>query len=403
MRIRYWSLALVAVFAASGCVIGDGINDDADSLDWTWTIVDYGDPSIGYDCADVGAAYTRLTIDDADGVVHEFYWLCEGGAGTWDADEEEGEPLIAGGNASVTADLVTDQDVVLSTITFNFEFDGIINDVDPVEFQVDTWDPEAEADASIAWQWMFGPDEASAEWPTEQQCDDAHVDYVNLWIWNPVVEQWWTDLSWTEFPCHAVDHQDGYDPWAGLWLEDFLQAGSYKFFLGLYAEATYEEGGETTDVLLYYDTRGTSDDPAGSGDLLADEDTADDYNDLGVSYFDVEEEVFGVLKVNLLWGQSQGGTFDSCFDSNVAIMGFLLRNDGWVAAEVPLSDGIECLDWLVFEEVPILMDPYELLVSGISDADQFLWYNLCTGLDPEVGAVDEVEGYACEIVNQLSQ
>lgn len=412
MRIRYWSLALVAVFAASGCVIGTP-SEDADSLDWTWTIVDNSDNTIGYSCADIGADYTRLTINDADGVVHEFVWECAGGNGTWDADEEAGEALIVGGNASVTADLLTFSELVedagvLSTITFDFEFDGIINDLGAVEFAVDMWDPEAEADASIWWQWQFAEeciafeDTVDDDWPTEDDCAAAGIDYVNLWIWNPNVDEWWTDLDWTEFPCGAFDQDDDYY-WAGLWLEDFLQSGTYQFFLGFYQEAAYdEEGGDTTDVLLYYDTRGTSDDPH-NGVIDPDDPPDEGYNDLGCTALDVDAYDLGVLKVNLQWGQSQGGVFDSCFDSNVAIMGFLLRNDGWVAAEVPLSDGVECLDWLVFEEVPILIDPYELLVSGISTSEQFLWYNLCTGLDPEVGEVDEVEGYTCEVVNQLSQ
>lgn len=405
MRIGYWLLAVSAFFAASGCVIGSPA-EDADSLDWTWSIVDFNDPSIAYSCGDVGADVTRLTITDADGTVHELYWDCEGGAGTWDADEEAEEALIAGGDATVVADLLTYGGGLLSSGEFHFEFDGIINDLGEVEFQVDTWDPEAEADASIWWQWQFTDecinfeDTVDDDWPSEADCETAGIDYVNLWIWNPNVEEWWTDADWTEFPCGAFDQDDGYY-YAGLWLEDFLQAGTYKLFLGFYQEAAYqEEGGDTTDVLMYYDTRGTSDDPH-DGVIESDDDV--EYNDLGCTALDTTGYDLGVLKINLLWGQSQGGTFDSCFDSNVDHMGFLLRNDGWVAAEVPLSDGVECLDWLVFEEVPILVDPYELLVSAISTGDQFLWYNLCTDLDPEIGTVDEVGGYTCEIENQLAQ
>jgi len=400
---------MAAALAVGGCTIGSPA-EDADSLDWEWWIVDNTDNSISYSCADVGADYTRLTITDADGVTHEFLWDCAAGAGTWDADEEEGEPLIAGGSATVTADLLTFDDLVeegavMSTATFDFEFDGIINDLGAVEFAVDMWDPEAEADASIWWQWQFTDecipfeDTVDDDWPTLQDCEDAGIDYVNLWIWNPMIEEWWTDAAWTEFPCEAIDQDDGYF-YSGLWLEDFLQAGTYQFFLGFYADAAYsEEAGDTTDVLLYYDTRGTADDPH---DGVIESDDVVEYNDLGCTALDVDAYDLGVLKINLLWGQSQGGVFDSCFDSNVDTMGFLLRNDGWVAAEVPLSDGVECLDWLVFEEVPVLLDPYELLVSAVSTGGQFLWYNLCTGLDPEIGEVDQVEGYACEIANQLA-
>jgi hypothetical protein len=399
-------LAAVTVFAVGGCTIGSPA-EDADSLDWAWSIVDYSDPSIAYTCGDVGADVTRLTITDDAGTVHEFMWDCEGGAGTWDADEEAGEPLIAGGNGTVVAELLTYGGGLLSTGEFNFEFDGIINDLGEVEFAVDMWDPEAEADASIWWYWQIGeecldfesPDDIT--WPTDDDCDELGIDYVTLWIWNPNVEEWWTDADWTEFPCGAVDQDDGFY-YSGLWLEDFLQAGTYQFFLGFYQEASYqEEGGDTTDLLQYYDTRGTSDDPHDG--VIESDDDAGGWNDLGCTAIDAGEFELGVLKVNLIWHQTDGSPFADCYNSNVGIMGFLLRNDGWVAAEVPLSDGVECLDWLVFEEVPILVDPYELLVSGISVDDQFLWYNLCTDLDPEVGTVDDVGGYTCDIENQLAQ
>ena len=39
----------------------------------------------------------------------------------------------------------------------------------------------------------------TAEGRTEQECLDAGIDYVNLWIWNPNVEEWWTDAAWTEY------------------------------------------------------------------------------------------------------------------------------------------------------------------------------------------------------------
>jgi hypothetical protein len=294
---------------------------------------------------------------------------------------------------------------VLSTITFDFELESgqLANDLGTVDFPVEVWNPAEDADASIAWEWVFGEDYDNGEYPTAQMCADAGIDYVNVWVWNPFWEAWWTDAAFTEFPCHAIDHAGdpwGSEVWSGLWIQDFLKAGGYQLFLGFYQEASFGDGGDTTDLLLWYDTRGTLSNPEV---LEADEDTVDGYNDLGATIIDPNELTFGVLKINLQWGQSEGGTFDSCFDSNVDTMGFLLRNDGWVAAEVPLEDGVECLDWLVFDEVPVLEEAYELLVSGMTATNQFLWYNLCTGLDPEPGVdAESAAGYTCVIENALA-
>ena len=405
MRAQLLLLGLIAAIALAGCEISVGDGDDDGGVDidaglsWSWSVYDY-DTEAAVDCAAAGAAYAKLTVNDSAGEVHEIYWLCSDLEGETDGWE------IATGDATITADLVTDEEVVLSTVTFDQELESgeLANDLGEVEFFVEGFDPDAAADASIAWEWVFGEDYENGEYPDATMCAEAGIDYVNLWVWNPVWEGWWTDTAYTEFPCEAMDQVgDPWDDfeWSGVWIEDFLEAGDYQLFLGFYQAASYDEGEDTTDVLLWYDERGTLSEPQV---LESDETSADGYNDLGATVLDTAEQLFGVLKINLLWGQSQGGMFDSCYDSNVDTMGFLLRNDGWVAAEVPLENGVECLDWLTFEEVPVLTDAYELLVSGISTDDQFLWYNLCTDLDPEVDvSVDEATGYTCEIENQLAQ
>ncbi|MFO8073226.1 MAG: hypothetical protein R6V85_15245 [Polyangia bacterium] len=405
--MKWTGLLLGLALAVGGCTINagdsDGGVDIAAGFSWTWSVVDY-ETDEPLNCDFVGAETARITVVDDNGDMWEIDWPCyygEGETDSWD---------IATGPATVTAQLLDNpgDGNVLSETTFDFTFESgeLSNDLGEVVFGVDTWeDPSQDADASIAWEWQFGPDEDSMEAPDQTMCQEAGIDYVNLWVWNPVYEQWWTDTAWTEFPCEAMDH-DG-DPWAdavwaGVWLEDFLAAGDYQLFLGFYQAAAYdEESSETTDVLLYYDERGTLDSP---WTLEPDENLDPPCNDLGISLLDVDAQQFGVLKINLQWGQSQGGVFDSCYDSNVATMGFLLRNDGWVAAEVPLENGVECLDWLVFEEVPVLAGAYELLISGLSTDNEFLWYNLCTGLDPETDvAVDDATGYTCEIENQMAQ
>jgi hypothetical protein len=404
MKTMLGAPGLAITLAVAGCEIsvGGGDDDDVDidaGLSWSWSLHDY-DTEAAIDCAAAGAAYTRLTVEDSQGTVHEIYWLCGDLEGETDGWE------IATGTASITADLVTSQGVVLSGTSFEFDLESgqLSNDLGEVAFYVEVWDPAVAADASIAWEWVFGEDYDGGWYPDAGDCAEAGIDYVNVWVWNPVWEAWWTDAAFTEFPCHAIDHAgDPWDDleWSGLWIQDFLGAGGYQLFLGFYQEAGYGEDGGTTDLLLWYDTRGTLSSPFA---LEADEDSAEGYNDLGATVLDPAALIFGVLKVNLKWGQSEGGTSDSCADSEVDTMGFLLRNDGWVAAEVPLEDGVECLDWLVFEEVPVLDEAYELLVSGMNAKSQFLWYNLCTGLDPETGVdAESAAGYTCVIENALAQ
>jgi hypothetical protein len=271
---------------------------------------------------------------------------------------------------------------------------------------VDAWDnPTVAADASLTWEWRRAntPDwvdpYVDADPFDQTYCDQLHIDYIALWVWNEIWEQWWADPAWTFFEeCAAWDNPAddafwGTDVYSGLHINDFLVAGSYKFYLGFYS---------AEDLLLFWDSAGQTGDSIDG--VLVDDVTLGGVPNLYVTVFDDDEESmeFGALAVNLIWHQTEGGTFDNCANSNVATMGFLLRNDGWVAAEVPLSNGIECLDWLIFEEVPVLANSYELLVSAISDDDQFLWHHLCTGLDPEVGATGETAvGSVCEVVNQL--
>ena len=226
-------------------------------------------------------------------------------------------------------------------------------------------------------------------------CEAAGIDYVYLWVWNPHTQAWWTDPGWTEFACEAHDHEDGKGLWSGLHIHDFLEAGDYQLSLGFYQEVGYTDGGsDTTDLLMYHDTRNVT--------LVADA-TAGDHNDLGFTVIDPDQEAFGVLKIHLIWHQTDGTQFADCYNSNVDAMGFGLRNSEWVAAEVSVDAGPGCLDSLVFEDVPVLSDAYELLVTGVTVDEEILWFVLCTGLDPEeVDAPADASGFICEIENQLA-
>lgn len=432
MRFRFLMLvlAILGLVAATGCEVsvneGDGgVDLDADSdtdsdtdsdsdadmagFGWQWMVVD-GDGNT-LTCADAGAEYALVTVTDAASVEHKIYWLCSDGAGQTD------ERVIAPGMATITQTLLTADDTPLSqTVPFTFDFKAGDNDLGPTEFEIALWDPFTGADSSLTWEWRKATKAdwvdpyADAEPFSAQICTDLGIDYAQLWLWNPDFEYYWTDPAVTEFKCDSVDQPNddefwGTDAYSGGFINDFLVADQYQMFLGFYAEAAYNEGGDKkTDLLMYFDEAGPGKDI--DGVLAADDTFTDGGTNLFITVFDTDQEEmkFGILKVNLIWEQSAGTPYENCENSNVQEMGFLLRSDGWVAAEVPLSDGLECLDWLVFEDVPVLENPYELLVSGISKENAFLWYNLCTGLTPEeVATVEEATGFSCNIKNQLGQ
>ncbi len=373
-----------------------------------WTLVDEAGNPLA--CEDIGADKVKVTIVDAADATFTSYWACDGG--------EFYLPLgLAEGEAEITIQFLTTEDVVVAEQLV--AFDVISNDPDlyePIEIVAEPLAQTAIGDASLTWEWRMA---TTADWEdafedavsfTSEMCATLGIDYVNLWVWNEEAEKWWTDSEMTEFSCAEMDNPDddeiwGTDVYSGLHINDLLPAGSYKLFLGFYKEAAYNDVGDTTDVLLYYDSAGPTEAANGGldGVLAADDESVDGTNAY-VTVFEPESQdaAFGVLKIDLQWSDDQGNAHPSCEDSNVQEMGFLLRNDGWIAAEIPLGDGLECLDWLNFEEVPVLTNAYELLVSGISLENEFLWYHLCAGLTPEEDVtLEEATGYSCQISNQL--
>ena len=232
-------------------------------------------------------------------------------------------------------------------------------------------------------------------------CTQMGIDYAYLWVWNPDAEAWWSDPAVTQFQCDAYDHLDDNEFWgtevySGLFLNDFLVPGQYQFLLGFYAKGVPP----ASDMLLYEFSAGAPGDE-NTGVLEAD---GVGTTNFWWAIFPTTDQVFGVLKIALKWGTAEGTFYDTCADSTVKTMGFLLQNDGWIAAEVPLSDGGDCLDGLEFDKVPVLETPYELIVSALSVDDEFLWHHSCGDLIPEVDVTPETAvGYTCEIANQLNQ
>lgn len=414
---KFLTVLLTALWLVpTGCIITTGDDDDEEDSDTTtgngivfkadWTVEDEGGTAVT--CAEAGAVYVRTTIVDSSNTSFEFYAFCENGAYELETDQP-----IEDGTASVTIDLITENEDVLSTTeAFSFDIDASAdNDFDTIAFVVALWDPFTGADATLNWEWRkatgatWSDPYADTEPFTSSYCEEMGIDYVALYIWNPEANKWWTDSTLTDIRCDSYDHDNdndytwGADAYSGLHVNDFLKAGTYKMHLGFYRK---KQGEEKSDMLLYWDSAGMDGDSLDG--VLATDNPADDGTNLWLTVFDSDEEAveFGVLKIQLKWLQSQGTAYDSCDDSTVTEMGFLLRSDGWIAAQVELGNGLDCLDWLNFEEVPVLESDYELLVSGISDDDTFLWHHLCEGLVPEVGVtLDTATGYVCEIDNQL--
>jgi hypothetical protein len=389
MRAGYLLVGFIATFAMIGCKLSVGGGDGTGtvmgfSVQWELSNWDTGE---AINCEDARAQTVRITVVDSKGTAHEYYWFCSDGNGEIDRE-------LAAGNASVTAELLSG-DTIVSEATFPhmLSSDTGPEELGLVDFGVLIYDPVSLADSSIEWQWRNS--DAVDDWMSAADCEAAGIDYVYLWVWNAYTQTWWTDPGWTEFACEAHDHEDGKGLWSGLHIHDFLEAGDYQLSLGFYQEVDYTDGGgDTTDLLMFHDTRNVA--------LVADA-TADDHNDLGFTVIDPDQEAFGVLKIHLIWHQTDGTQFADCYNSNVNAMGFGLRNSGWVAAEVPVDAGPGCLDLLVFEDVPILSDAYELLVTGATADEEILWFALCTGLDPEeVDAPTDAGGFICEIENQLA-
>ncbi len=410
MRDKLVVLLALILSLTVGCTVSTNGGDDDDDSDtggnedeveiqWSWTIVD--ENAATFTCADVQAAFTRIAITDSAGESHELWWECSAASGVsgtgWG---------IATGAANVTIDLVTSDDVPLSTTTFAHEFaPGMIDPVWEVEFQVGVYDdPTVNGNATLTWEWRWAEGDVEDPWEDTTPfnatiCEQLKIDYVNMWVWNDVWEQWWTDAQVTQVQCEAFDNPAddaiwGNEIYSGIFAKDFLQAGTYKFYLGFYNQVEGQE-----DVLLYYDETGV---PGGIDGVLVE--TPDDDSNLWATIFDSSLiQPLGVLKINLIWHQTEGGYFDNCDNSNVDTMGFLLRNDGWVAAEVPLDEGTECLDWLTFEEVPILDTSYDLLITATAEeTGKIMWHHTCVGMDPEVDVTpDTATGYTCDVLNQL--
>jgi len=333
----------------------DGDADGTASVQFNWAIQDANSPSTTYTCEEVGAAYIQISFTTSQETYYAA-WYCTGSSGS----AETGKDFPAG-TGTVTFELLdVDGNVITTGVDENgaawgdVELAEGVNDFGKVEFQFvsdDVWDPTG-TDATILYNWTI--DDSP---PTADLCTTAGVDYMTLWIWNPDTEDWWTDESILKADCTA----GGIQP-----TDKFLAAGSYKFFGGF-----YKDNQPNPDILVYYDDFGDQ-----AMDIVA----QDAPNDLDVVNITTGAMQLGNLTLNLKWQDASGAFQTDCTKAGVMKMGFLLRSDGWVAAQVPLTkeQAIDCLDQLVFEGVPY--DTYEFLAEGVDDGYKIMWYHICNNI-----------------------
>jgi hypothetical protein len=377
MRVILSILFTITTLAVTGC------NGEVDAgLSLSWAVVDQDDTEIP--CGWSGAQSVEVVVVDSAQVTHPPYvFECSDGEGKTDWD-------FATGPAQATVSLVTEGGEVLSETAIDIDLDSgrLGNDLGEIRFSVNV-----EYNASLDWEWRkatvnnWVDPEADAIPFDEAMCSDMGIDHVTLSVWDDGAKMWWNSSSMTEILCSD----------SGLSLENFLPAGTYKLQLGFYKNSGYGDSTGTTEILVYSDSAGESGDDKdgvlGAGAVPR--------------YFTVfetdETAEFGVLKINIEWGLGDGASYGTCEDVNVKEMAFLLggTEDDWIAAEVELGDGLECLDWLNFEEIPVLEGDgtYELLVTGLSEDDEILWSDWCVGLSPEVGVdMDDAEVNVCQIL-----
>ncbi len=386
-----WILAVLALLGGTACTVNVGENTDggtdggdADSdadgdqgqaaAKFTWALQDADDASATYTCEEVGATYVSMQIT-VQGTTYDAAWYCTGASGsaatTQDFPTGEGsvkfELLDADGNVVATGvdengDSWQDFQITLA--------DGM-NDFGQVRFLFTSdqvWDPTG-TDATILYSWTI-----NGNAPTAADCDQAGIDTMTLWIWNPDTETWWTDGDVMTADCSA----GGIQP-----VDKFLAAGTYTLFGGF-----YKSHAPNPDVLVYYDDFDNAD-----WNILA----QDDPNDLGVLDIVAGTIQVSTLTLDLQWQDSQGHYQTDCTKAGVKKMGFLLRSDGWVAAEVPLTpdQAIDCLDQVVFEGVPY--DTYEFLAQGMGSSQHVMWYNICKNIAVNAATTD----YTCQIAYQV--
>ncbi len=378
MRAMLSIIFAVTALAAAGC------NGEVDAgLSLSWVVVDQQGTEIP--CGWSGAQWVEVEVVDSKQVTHPIYsFECSAGEGETDWD-------FATGPATVTVRLVSELgEEAISEVERSIDLDSgrLDNDLGEIQFVNDI-----EYNGSLDWKWRKATVDNWTDPETDAvpfdaaMCDDMGIEHVTLSVWDEEAGRWWNSDAMTDIPCAN----------SGLSLENFLPAGTYKLQLGFYKDSTYGEGSDTTEMLIYSDSAGASGEDK-DGVLNAGE------TPRYFTVFEADEIAeFGVLKINIEWGLDDETSYGSCGDVNVKEMAFLLgvsEND-WVAAEVELGDGLECLDWLNFEEIPVLEEDgtYELLVTGLSEDDEILWSDWCVGMSPDVGVdMDDAEVNVCQIL-----
>jgi len=357
----------------------DAEADNKASVQFDWAIQGTDFPVRTYTCEEVGAAFIQMSFTVGQDT-HYTAWYCTGSSGSaeTDANFPVGTGTVKFELLNINGNLITTGVDKNGNVWGEVELVKGANNLEQVDFQFasnDVWDPTG-TDATLWYTWTIddpNPDDTDFPVPTADQCTTAGVDYVVLWIWNPNAEDWWTDESIMKADCAAGEIIPS---------DKFLAAGIYKFFGGF-----YKDNQPGPDILVYFDDFG---DP--TIDIVA----QDAPNDLGVASIVTGAIQLGDLTLNLKWQDSDGNYQTDCTKAGVKKMGFLLRSDGWVAAEVPptMDQAIDCLDEVVLEGIPY--GTYEFLTEGVDDSYHIMWYRICN----EISLSQPEASYDCEIKYQ---
>jgi hypothetical protein len=240
--------------------------------------------------------------------------------------------------------------------------------------------------AGILWTWTLDGKPLDSK-----TCTDLGIDYAALFVWDDLLEFWWTDPKRLVLPCAAFDHADddslfGEDEYSGFYIPNFGGAGEYSLFLGFYRQYKTDPVMNTlsSDDLVAYDDAYPGKQGGLSGILLSNDETS-----LGVNQMNTELDANlsqkGTVIVSLSFElNKETGEVGSCPQKPISEMGFLLNNAAGPATSLRVSQTFACQDAVSYWDLPIVERPYTLVTYGMNDRGIISWYGVCDGLVPEI-------------------
>ncbi len=355
---------------------------------WYWRLID--DAGDFVDCDRAGATFLRFALEDAGGTAHPLATVPCRAASGHRAHLQDG---VTEGDAVFTIELLNRNRATVTSHPFEVSIPEGEGDLEISVTTVEVTPFVLGGDAGITWEWRY-----DAQYLTEARCADLGVDYARLWIRKEAFGGWWSDPRALSVVCGAVDHGGDYPIWgdeiySGFFNDSLLEAGEHGLLMGFYHAAG---AGEVADVLVFHDLAGDAAD--GTVELMANDETERGTNLLVSSFLPGDIPERGALKVGLQWAATEDELLTTCTAAGISEMGFFLQSGGVPVAELQYGAGYPCRDWIELPAVPILDEPYELIIYGISLDNEISYYARCGGLIPEAGVtLDDADGAVCRI------